>query len=221
MLRSHRNHLVAAFVAASIPLTSLPDEPVPPLSRSLDAAPRATLKSKPTTGITMGSFRVRFEVTKLGDVRKAAGIGKIEHQGDASESIYWLCYTIPGTPVFERVWIIAHGEMGGPDHHVTGAHALRLASGIAAAEGCPLLPASLRPVAFDRGLWLDVSAQHLTAKLGAPSLKKDGWWSYYFAGKAPGLYQGEKVQYDVSCFFEAQIKEGGLVAIRASQVTSY
>ena len=197
-------------------------EPIPALRRPSDVAPPATLTRKPTTGLRMGSFQVRFEKTKLDDVRRAAGfVGVIEHEGDASESVYWLCYTVPGPQYSARIWIIAHGEMGGPEHLVTGVHAVRRASSISPASSCPLLPRALRPVSFEGGLWLNVSVQNLTAKLGAPSAKEAGWWSYAYAGKAPGLYQGAPVEYDVLSLFEAKVERGKVVAIIASQVTSY
>jgi hypothetical protein len=66
----------------------------------------------------LDQYRIRFEETGLRDVMPRAG-GYIQHQGDAGENIYWLCYTIADGKPAQRLWIIASGEMGGPEHDST------------------------------------------------------------------------------------------------------
>lgn len=76
----------------------------PPPESPFDAMPwKATMKSRPATGLGMGSLRVRLEKTTLDDVRRAASVGDIAHQGDAGESIYWLCYTNLTPAPVERI----------------------------------------------------------------------------------------------------------------------
>ena len=71
-------------------------ETFPPIAPFDAITWKATMKRKPSTGLKMGTFRVRFESTTLDDVRRAASVGAIAHRGDAGESAYWLCYTSAG-----------------------------------------------------------------------------------------------------------------------------
>ena len=67
----------------------------------------------------LGAFRIQFEKTTLREVQQAASSGSIAQQGDAAGHILWICYTAVHGGAKERIWIISHGEMGGPDHAVT------------------------------------------------------------------------------------------------------
>src|SRR5579863_4413362 len=49
--------------------------------------------AKPSDGLSIGTLKVQLEQTTLSEVLRTVGSGSINHQGDASESIYWLCYT--------------------------------------------------------------------------------------------------------------------------------
>jgi hypothetical protein len=219
---NHARRLMLASMSCWLALLSVVAlaEAVPPLKRESDAMPAPTLARKPTTGLIMGRLSVNFEKSTLGEIRDAIGIGTVEHRGDAGGSIYWLCYSIPSHPVAQRVWLIADGEMGGNEHRVTGVHALQSAA-IRASNGCPLLQQGFLLVHFDNGLWLGQARTKVTNTLGSPSAQTGGWWSYSYAGKAPGLNEGHSVDYDVTSLFEAQLKGGTITAIIASQVTSY
>lgn len=204
-----------------IALPSLPAlaESVLPPNRGIDVAPVSTLTSKPVTKLMMGNLKVVFEKSTLSQILNEIGIGRIEHQGDASESISWICYTIPNKPLSQRVWISA-GEMGGSEHRVDGVQALQ-SEAIKSSEGCPTLPQRFFPIQFDKGLWLNKSPAGLKKVLGKPSVNKQSWWSYSYAGKKSGLYDGKLVDYDVMSLFEAQVKGGVITSINATQVTSY
>lgn len=165
----------------------------------------------------MGTFRVRFERTTLDDIRRAASAGEIAHRGDAGESAYWLCYTNISPRRVERLWVIAHGEMGGPEHFVTNVSAELLPDGSATPD-CPALPNSLKPLLLDNHLWLGASEGAAHAKLGAPSYRKGAWRSYDFQGKARGNCEGGG--FDLISWLLLHLEQGQVNSLRAGQVTS-
>jgi hypothetical protein len=189
-------------------------EPVPPIMQGSEAMPTPTLFRKAVTGLAMGHLKIVFETTTLDETKNIIGVGTVEHQGDASESIYWLCYTVPGHPGPEHVWLIAHGETGGDRHAITSVQALK-SELTRASEGCPLLQSRFLPVHFDKGLWLGQTEARLIKELGRPSAKEKGWWLYSYVGKSSGS-RG----FDTSSLFEAKVQEGKIAAIISSQVTS-
>ena len=118
----------------------------------------ASLSEKPSTGISLGKLRIQFETTTLEQIRRTMHLGEIAHQGDAAESVSWLCYTIfdPGKP--ERIWITS-GEMGG-NTVVTGISA-ETPPHVTPMSDCPLLPKTFQPVSLDVPVWLGSSAAEL------------------------------------------------------------
>lgn len=215
MNRHHRRAIVlSALISAS--LSSLAETP-PPIAPFDAIIWKATMKRKPSTGLQMGVFRVRFERTTLGDVRRAASVGEIAHRGDAAESAYWLCYTNSGATQPERIWIVANGEMGGSAHHITNVSAELVPNGIATAD-CPELPDKLKPLSLDNRLWLGASEGAALAKLGAPSYKKDAWQSYDFQGKVPGKCEGEG--FDLTAWLLLHFQSGRVNSLQVGQVTS-
>ena len=176
---------------------------------------KPTAKARPTTGMKMGSFEVKWEETTLASVVGAAGLGVIQHQGDAGESMYWLCYTI-GAKNAQRLWVIAHGEMGGPEHAVTNITA-EASRGAKATKACPALPAKLQPVALTQGLWLGASEMNVVKLFGAPSHSQGPWRSLNHASKVPGPCDGGL---DVTNWLLYKVHERHLTAIMAGQVTS-
>ena len=178
---------------------------------------KATMKRKPSTALRMGAFRVRFERTTLDDVRRAASVGKIAHRGDAGESVYWLCYTNLSPAQTERVWVVADGEMGGPEHFVTNVSAELLPKGSATAD-CPELPNNLKPLSLDNHLWLGATEGAAHAKLGAPSYQKGAWRSYDFQGKVPGNCEGGS--FDLLAWLLLHFQNGRVNSLQVGQVTS-
>lgn len=178
---------------------------------------KATMKRKPSTGLKMGTFRVRFERTTLDDLRRAASVGEIAHRGDAGESAYWLCYTNLAPTQTERIWIVAHGEMGGPEHYVTNISAELVPNASATAE-CPALPNKLKPLSLDNRLWLGASEGAASAKLGAPSYQKGAWRSYDFQGKVQGKCEGGG--FDLLAWLLLHFQNGHVNSLQVGQVTS-
>ena len=165
----------------------------------------------------MGTLYVRFEKTTLDDVRRAAAVGDIAHRGDAGGSAYWLCYTSVGKTEVERIWVVSHGEMGGPEHYVTGVRADVSTNGRATAD-CPALPDNLKPLSLDREVWLGLSERTAARRLGASSFRKGAWRSYDFQGKVPGKCEGGAFDLSVSLLLHFQ--NGRVNALQAGQATS-
>jgi hypothetical protein len=163
---------LAALLFAPLLAMAQADRPVPPprLSPELREPTPATLADRPAPGVTLGSLRVSLEETPMAAVLKAAGRGNLDREGD----VVWICYTVPGKAP-SRLWLMSDGDEGS----VYGVSVFRLAAGAGSTKRCPALPAKLRPVKFDRGLALGMSAAELTGKLGEPSRKSKEWWIYH------------------------------------------
>jgi hypothetical protein len=102
---------------------------VPPPHFPLNVAPPAQLTLAPSSSVALGQFTVVFGETSLGAVLKQVKVGRVDHAGDASESVYWLCYSICTTKARERMWMLSHGEMDGPSRVIYGVVAIpRIAS---------------------------------------------------------------------------------------------
>jgi hypothetical protein len=200
---------VVTFVA------SVNAEPPPSLPfESMDWP--ASMKNEPTKGITLGTLRVTFETTTLTDVRKAASAGAIAHTGDAGGSIYWLCYTIPHGHAADRIWIISHGEMGGPEGRVTSFAASRIDNGKVTTD-CPPLPAEMQPSSLDVHVWLGAADAEVQRRLGPPSHNAGAWKAYNFQAKVPGDCEGG---YDLLNWLFIKSVRGHLTTIYAGQVSS-
>jgi hypothetical protein len=214
---THRRHRALLFgILIGVPVSSLAETP-PPVAPFNAITWKATMKRKPSTGFRMGALRVRFEKTTLDDVRRAASVGEIAHRGDAGESAYWLCYTNLAPTQAERIWVVAHGEMGGPQHYVTNISAALLPNGSATAD-CPALPNNLKPLLLDNHLWLGASEGPAHAKLGSPSHQKNAWRSYNFQGKVPGNCEGGG--FDLLAWLLLHFQNGRVNSVQVGQVTS-
>jgi hypothetical protein len=188
-------------------------EPPPPTNERITVS--ATLKVDPVQEIRIGSFKAQFEKTTLGEILDAVGIGSIQHAGDAGGSQYWLCYSLPN----ERIWLISHGEMGGSNHALTQVQAISTKSSRENAA-CPQIPICFQSIAMNFG-WLGTTQEKFLKVLGQPSGKQDGRLMYYYAGKEPGVYDGQKMEWDVTSYVEVVMEKNKISSISASHVTSY
>lgn len=206
-----------AFAATGLANTPPPviNEPIRSMSESATSW-RAT--SKPSDGLTMGKMQIQFEATTLSEVMSSIKAGSIQHQGDATESVYWLCYTAHSDGYNVGIWIEASDEMGGPENRITDIAVQRITQQHPQSD-CPVLPKIFMPLSFGNGVWL--GASEATVKRTFPTgLLRSG--EQAFVG-----FQ-EKVSEDGHCgggydllnelflTFEA----GDVVAIHAGQVTS-
>lgn len=174
--------------------------------------------AKPATHLKMGALEVRFEKTTLSAISSAAGIGRIFHQGDAGKSIYWLCHTARGQAQVERLWIVSHGEMGGPEHAVTSVTGEQLQSTAHPTDDCPTLPSTLQPLSLAQDVWLGATDSAALKVLGRSSYRKGPWRSFNYEGKVPGACQPDG--FDLMNWLVFKILQGRIVLISAGQVTS-
>ena len=148
----------------------------PPPRFPLEVAPKPTMRVAPASLIKIGKVSIVFDKTTLGEAIKEIKTGKIQHQGDAGESEYWTCYSRRSGEVWEQLWLLSHGEMGGPEH-VIGGVAARISSK-KPSPSCPELPANLSQVQLDNGLWLGATTDEIKKKNGKPSLQQKQWLHY-------------------------------------------
>ena len=187
----------------------------PPPTQPFDSATWLPIsKSKPASELRLGEFLVRYEETTLADLVSAAGLGDIQQQGDAGGSIYWLCYT---TGNDQRLWIIAHGEMGGSNHAVTDIAVQRIAKATPDSD-CPSLPAEFQPLSFASGLWISATEGEVLAILGNASYSQGPWRVYDYSVTVPG--NCEPNGYDLSNSVFLRFSNDQVDTIISGQVTS-
>lgn len=174
--------------------------------------------AKPSDGLSMGTLKVQLEQTTLSEVLRTVGSGAIDHQGDAAENIYWLCYTGLTDGRNLRVWIEASGEMGGPEHRVTNI-AVRTVAGTDPVSDCPALSEIFEKMSFNNGIWLGASqaAVQQALPLGLLHIGKQAFVGYQGKVANDGQCNGG---YDVLNSFYLTFRDGVVVAIDAGQVTS-
>lgn len=175
---------------------------------------KALSREAPSDGFLLGSMLVGFEKTTLGEIIAATGKGAIDHRGDAGDSEYWLCYSLPNQA--QRIWVVSSGEMGGKDHLVTGlvAEQLRAAGGT---EDCPALPAKTTVALAGHKGWLGMTAKDVARRFGTPSHEMGAWQVFYFREKLRGVCGGEGERVNWLWIRQAN---GHVQTIIAGQVTS-
>jgi hypothetical protein len=144
----------------------------------LDAVP-TTLQRAPVSTLRLGGLGVALDSSILPAVLQAIGRGVVSHAGDASESTYWLCYSLGAPDTRQRIWLLSSGEFGGPEHTIHGVVGKAIDRAVASPT-CPELPREFTPVALDVGLWVASREREARAKLGHPSLA-DGPWLHFMA----------------------------------------
>ena len=160
-----------------------------------EVAPSPALKSSPVSSVALGSVTIYLGKTTLGEALDKIKVGEIGHEGDAGESVYWLCYSLAGPEGPERIWLLSHGEMGGPEHVIYGI-AARVSSASPLA-GCPELPRALRPARLDDKSWLGTPVSAVLKKHGKPTKQQQLWIQYQSRRKLPstprsGTYRQEE-----------------------------
>ncbi len=177
----------AAMIAVSTATSSLPVvAATPPPETPQLPWPGIALQAKPSTGLWMGNLHIVLEQTTLSEVNKAVEAGAISSQGDAGNSISWLCYTNLSSPTPERIWISTHNEMGGPERRVMGVTAQLQLVGLATAD-CPALPPALTPVRIDNGLWLNDQERAVGNALHTAVKGNQAWQQFGLLRQSAGI----------------------------------
>jgi len=161
----------------------------------------------------MGEFQISFERTQLGEVVAAAG-GVIAHQGDAGNTVRWLCYSLDGRKRHQQVWFLS-SEMGGREQVITGiiAEVVKQSN-----RACPALPVTLLPVSFNNGIWLGMPAATVTSMFAAPPGTLGSWSGYRYEHKGDGTCKPNG--FDVLNSLQWRTVGGGVESISAGQVSS-
>lgn len=194
-------------------------ESITPPHRSGEITVKASLKKDPVQFIRLGSFVATFEKTTLDEIKDALSLGAIQHAGDAGESQYWLCYSLPG----QRIWLISHGEMGGSDHALTQVQAITTSPTFSTHQekaACPSIPWQYQSISTSFG-WIGKSKKALLNILGQPSGIKGNRLIFFYRGTEIGPYYDKQVEWDVLGFVEAEIIDDKISSLYASHVTSY
>jgi len=157
----------------------------PPPRFPLDTVPAPTMKSVPASRLLLGNIKIIFDRTTLGQAMEQIKAGEIRHQGDAAESVYWLCYSNRTTTGWEQIWLLSHGEMGGDEHVIHGV-AAKVSFSRPPESSCPVIPQNLRPVKLNNGLWLGAGTKEVIKKLGKPSFQNENWLHYQSLRKLAG-----------------------------------
>jgi hypothetical protein len=180
----------------------------------------ATLKVDPFLKINIGTgietFKAEFEKTTLEEIRDTLKTGTIQHAGDAAESLYWLCYTLPD----QRVWFISHGEMGGPNHALTQVQATIKSSISHGNFLCPEMPTRFKSISFDFG-WLGTKKKSFIEAIGSPSGSEDGRLMYHYAGKIQKTHNGIVLEGDITSYVEVTLVDNKITSLNASHITSF
>jgi hypothetical protein len=140
----------------------------------------STVASDPVRPLYLGKLRVMLESTELATVRNAATAGTIVHQGNGSDALSFLCYTVAEAEPPQRLWF-SSSELAG-NGRIDGIEAVELPAGTAATAACPALPASLQPLRFDDGLWLGALSAEQKRVFGSAA-QRGGPWSASFHGR--------------------------------------
>ena len=169
---------------------------------------KTNLTQDPATRVVFGKFELILEKTTLEELRTAIGSGKITHQGDASESLTWLCYTL-ASPTMQRIWL-SSSELGGGSV-IDGISALEIDSAKTAIAECPTLPEKFQPVHLLNQTWIGSSEKVILQQLGKQN-KSSTIWTY--------IYNGKEGEFSVTSMVVIHLQAGKAMAIDISHSTS-
>jgi hypothetical protein len=195
-----------------------PNLPIPPISFVEEQRPHKAHPT-PVRGLGLGKYKVVLEKTSLLSL-PAPGAVPIAHRGDASESIYWTCFALNHRGVEAVLWLVAHGEMGGPDRRVTQFQLASVDVGAPGQEACPRLPQELSPLALPLTLRLGMTNQQVVGALGRPTHASPQDLDYLFVFRPPNL--ADRITPDTTTVSGILVRfsHGKAVAIAVSQATA-
>jgi hypothetical protein len=181
----------------------------------------ATLKQRPATLLNLGAYAIHFEQTPMREVVRTVGAGALHHQGDAGDSLDWICYRIPG-PAPQLLWITSGELQGG---QVVDSVVARFDA--AAPADCAELPERFRGVTLDHALWLGSTQAAVQAALGPASASREGWLEWCFEVKGRDEHHDEasnttsSVDYDESSSLVLRLDGGQVAELFAAKDTTY
>jgi hypothetical protein len=167
---------VAVAAAAAPPAATAPFAP-PAWPAGTGVGGGQTVASDPVRTLNLGKLRVVLESTQLAAVRGAVGAGTVVHQGNGSDALSFLCYTLAEATPPQRLWLTSSEMAGGGK--IDGIEAVELPAGTPVAPECPTLPASFQAPRFDDGLWLGALTAEQKRAYGAAAQHGGSWSASY------------------------------------------
>ena len=119
----------------------------------------------------IGNFTGKFEDTRFDEVERTFG-GVPHKEGDASEAVVWLCYTLPQN---QRIWL-SSGELAGGTY-IDEVDMVALPASTSASAQCPAIQAKTHNV---DGVSLGMTKANVRARLGPPSRQQGDWLIYKY-----------------------------------------
>lgn len=207
------NPMRSAFIAAAIVASTAPRAIPPPSDPGIDVVTwLPKLHSPPIAGIYLGTFRIHFETTTLNQVMDTIGTGHLAHQGDAADSVTWLCYMVPDGSNPLRIWFTSGELQGG--RYIDGVNLRAVSGTMTPRPECPLLPRRFRPISLGHAIRIGMSDRTLLKLFGQPSHTARGWQMFDYAK------QEQWDQCTLSNWIWMRSTKGRLVAINVGQDTS-
>jgi hypothetical protein len=167
----------AALAAAAAPPAAIAAFAPPAWPAGTGVGGGQTVASDPVRALNLGKLRVTLESTQLAAVRAAVGAGTVVHQGNGSDALSFLCYTIADAEAPQRLWFTSSELAGGGK--IDGIEAVELPPGTSAAPECPALPADFQAPRFDDGLWLGPLTAEQKRAYGAVAQHGGAWSASY------------------------------------------
>jgi hypothetical protein len=211
---------IALVLALAMPApAAAPDLPPPALPLPGPRIAERDVTHSAFAALLLGKTTITFEKTRLADVMALTGAGQVANQGDAGESIYWLCYRYRDLNRVNMLQITAHGEMGGPEHSITDVN-ITVVNGEGDAR-CPFLPARLTPVVADAGFGLNTSYADFLRLLGKPGGEARNVAGWSLIHHVPIRIHGTDQIADISQYVDVRFRDGRAVELHFGQVSTY
>ncbi len=173
---------LSALLLLSAPAAFADNIVAPPAWPALKESPVA-LATDTVRPLLLGPLRVSLDGSTLAATLQAIGTGASQRQGQGTDALDWLCYTMSDAAPVQRLWLTSSELARG---RIDAVVATDLPAGAAATPQCPDLPARFKPVRFDDGLWLGGMSAELRKALGIPA-KAGPIFSSLFQGQAGNL----------------------------------
>lgn len=197
-----------------------PDYPAAALSHL-----KPNISRPPAMRLRLGKVDVVLEETTLSEVIEKIGLGLHLHQGDAAESVDWVCYTFRLGGSLGRVWLTSSEMHGGSV--VDGATITLLPpTGNSAPSQCPVLPTRYAPVSLDGGITAGMDDAALVSRLGVPARRRKDLAIYLYAGPVVGENSADHKapdrasDFEVTSMLAAQVEHGRVRRIWVRKTTS-
>jgi hypothetical protein len=200
----------------------------PPAFPFADGLAKPTLQARPGTVLHLGSLAIEFEKTSMLEVLRSVGTGEIHSQGDAGDSLSWICYQVADAAAKDKsaqlLWITSGALQGGQIADGVVAHSVPAAP---SPGDCAPLPERFRPVRIDGGLWLGSSRAELDLALPQISAERSGWLEYIYSGKYRDVFQQSDrgnvntVEYEEVSSVVLRLVDGRVAELYSNKTTTY